>query len=590
MQVSDAIAVPMRDGVRLSALLVRPVETAKPQKLPTILIKTPYTAAMELQSSDGKPWLDGTVVSRLLKQGYALAVVNDRGTGWSEGEFHPQKEAGNDGYDTLSWIAAQPWSDGKVGTLGCSSSAENQWALSKLNHPAHKAMVLMSATAGVGSIPGYHGQGLHYIGGVPPLPYVWWYLEYGNIHHPQLPAGISQEERSRLAAVHSAQARVPMTQAELAALGDHLPSQDILRAANAPATDFDHLITLAPAAAEWSDYGFLREGDSTRVPGLHIDSWYTFQAYGTLRAFEYLSGNSPDQHLVMGPTAHCGMGSETQQTMVGDRDVGDARFDYASMIVDWFNHWLKDEKNASADLPKVRYYPLSSNHWRTSATWPLPGTKEYKLYLGSAGSANSVFGNGRLDGQARHSGAAYDQFAADPLHPVPSRGGSCCDADAAKDQSSIEARNDVLVYTTDPLAKDLDLAGYITAKLYLSSSARDTDLMLKLVDVYPDGRAFNVVDSARRVRYRDGYGAPKLMSPGQVYPVLVDEMVIASHIPPGHRIRIEISGSNFPNYERNLNTGGNNFDESRPVIAIDRIYHDSSHESFVSLPVSDGGT
>ena len=162
----------------------------------------------------------------------------------------------------------------------------------------------------------------------------------------------------------------------------------------------------------------------------------------------------------------------------------------------------------------------------------------------------------------------------------------------AQDQSLVEARNDVLVYTTPPLPADLDVVGYITARLYLASSARDTDLMVKLVDVYPDQRAFNVLDSARRVRYRDGYAAPRLMEPGRIYPVDVDEMVTASRFAKGHRIRLEISGSNFPNYERNMNTGGKNYDESRPVTALNKIYHDAAHPSSVVLsvlPVSSPG-
>lgn len=585
LQVSDAVPIPMRDGVRLSALVVRPADLPAGRKLPTIMIKTPYTASMELLNSrNDSVRLDGKVVAELLRRGYALVVVNDRGTGWSEGVFHVQIGSAADGYDTLTWIAAQPWSDGKVGTLGCSSSAENQWGLARLNHPAHKAMVVMSAGAGVGSIPGYQGQGLFYIGGVTPLAWTWWYLEFGNQYHPHLPNGISDTERAQLAALYSSRSRLPLNLEDLS-LAYHLPVADILRAVNAPSTDFDHLITLSPTDKEWNQYDFLRAGDSTRVPGLHIDSWYTLQAYGTARAFEYLSGNSPNQHLVMGGTAHCFMGTETPHTMVGDRDIGDGRFDYASLIINWFDHWLQGEDNVTEHLPKVQYYTLNSNQWRSADSWPVPGAKELRLFLDSRGSANSLFGNGQLLESAAHGAGAYDQFVADPVHPVPSRGGGCCDSNVAQDQSLVEARNDVLVYTTPPLPADLDVVGYITARLYLASSARDTDLMVKLVDVYPDQRAFNVLDSARRVRYRGGYAAPKLMEPGRIYPVDVDEMVTASHFAKGHRIRLEISGSNFPNYERNMNTGGRNYDESRPATAVNKIYHDAAHPSSVVLSV-----
>jgi uncharacterized protein len=580
-EATDAVAIPMRDGVSLSALILRPKALPAGVKSAIILIKTPYVPAVEL----GRP-MASAVLSRLIRAGYAVAVVNDRGTQWSDGEFHLQHFAGRDGYDTVSWLAEQSWSSGKVGSFGCSSSAENQWVLATMNHPAHKAMVVMSATAGIGSIPGYREQAIFYAGGVPSLDWAWWYLKYGHIHHPHLPAGLAPEERARLAAVYSSQLGEPLSE-DLTVLANHLPSADILKAVSAPSTEFDHLITLSPTDSDWNYYDFLREGESTRVPGLHIDSWYaTLMAYGTTKAFEYLSRNSPNQYLVMGATAHCEMGAESRHTMVGDRDVGDATFDYVSLIVDWFDHWLDGKDNGTTSLPNVQYYPLASSQWRSAASWPPPGTKSLKLFLDSTASANSVFGDGRLDEQPR-AGKSYDRYLYDPRNPVPSKGGGCCDSRVAQDQSALEARNDVLVYTTDPLTKSVEVAGYISAKLFVASSAPDTDLMLKLVDVYPDGRAFNVLDTALRLRYRNGYESPKLMTPGHIYEAPMNEMVLASRIPAGHRIRIEVTSSNFPNYERNLNTGGQNFNESHPMIAVNKIYHDRNHRSFIALPILD---
>src|SRR6266404_3603807 len=273
-QANVAVAIPVRDGVRLAALILRPKDAPGGTKSPVILIKTPYLAVMELR----RP-LARAVLSRLIRKGYTVAVVNDRGTQWSEGEFHLQQKAGQDGYDTVSWLANQPWSAGKVASFGCSSSAENQWALATLNHPAHKAMVVMSATAGIGSIPGYREQAIFYTGGVPSLDWVWWYRKFGHIYHPHLPSGIDQEERARLAAVYSSQSEQPFDE-DLTVLADHFPSADILKAVNTPSTDFNHLIALSPTANDWNAYDFLREGESTRVPGLLIDSWYaTLMAY-----------------------------------------------------------------------------------------------------------------------------------------------------------------------------------------------------------------------------------------------------------------------------------------------------------------------
>jgi putative CocE/NonD family hydrolase len=576
----DAVPVPMRDGVRLSAYVILPKVARPDTKFPTILIKTPYVASIEF-------WvpLNRIVLSRMIREGYAIVVANDRGTQWSEGEYHLQKGAKQDGYDTLSWIAQQTWSNGNVGTFGCSSSAESQWALATMNHPAHKAAVIMAGPAGVGVIPGFHDQGIFYTGGVPSLNWAWWYLKFGHQFHPHLPNSIPLEERTRLAAAYSSQSRQPIDE-DLSLLANHLPSEDILRAANAPTTEFDRLIALSPADSAWMDYDFLRTGDRTRVPSLHIDSWYdTLEVYGTTKAFEYLSGNSPNQHLVIGPTAHCRMGTERQSTMVGDRDVGDARFDYASLIVRWFDHWLRNEGNGAETTPPVQYYSLNSNKWRSAAAWPPRDAKPLKFFLRGRGHANSLFGDGRLDTAPAEVSEGNDQYIYDPSVPVPSQGGGCCTSRVVQDQSNIEARNDVLVYTSSALKKEVEIAGYIRARLFVASSAPDTDLMFKLVDVYPDGRAFNVLDTAQRLRYRDSFEAPRLMEKGRIYQVTLGEMAVASRFPVGHRIRIEVTGSNFPNYERNMNTGGRNFDELTPVTAVTRLFHDSQHASFVEFPM-----
>ncbi|HEY4443497.1 MAG TPA: CocE/NonD family hydrolase [Steroidobacteraceae bacterium] len=575
--IEEEVPVPMRDGVNLSATIVHPIRAVpNGAKSSVILVKTPYSPVGELSRGFRKE-----MFSRLVRKGYTLVVVNDRGTRWSEGEYHWLRGIKDDGYDTLNWIAAQPWSNGRVGTFGCSSSAEGQLPIATLNHPAHKAMVPIGAATGVGEIPGYSDQGVWYLGGVPQLFWSWWFQIFGHHAHPVMPAGLSQEQRTRLAHSYSPDSTPPYR----ADLEGYLPSADILKAAGSPETDFDTLMRIAPASQDWQSYDFLRSGDSTKVPGLHMDSWFDLvEIYPTAKLYEYLSRNSPDQYLLVGPTQHCMQGTETEHTRIGENDVGDARFDYASQIIAFFDHFVENDGKGSFDMPKVQFYTMRTNSWTKTDSWPVR-SDPYRLYLHAKSAANSLAGGGTLDPHPPTTGETADAIQYDPMNPVPSKGASCCSSELSIDQKSIESRQDVLVYTSDVLTRDHTFTGYVKAKLFVRSTAPDTDIMLKLVDVLPDGRALNLYDTAKRMRYRDGIHHVALMRPSTAYEVTLDQMVTAIRLEKGHRLRIEITSSNFPAYERNLNTGGNNFDESRAVIAKNEILHDPAHASYLELPL-----
>jgi hypothetical protein len=566
----------MRDGTLLLANVIVPVGAAAGAKLPTILIQTPYLATNETQIG-----LERTVLGELIRKGYAVAIVNVRGTHWSEGEYRWLKGARNDGLDTLDWITRQAWSNGKVGTIGCSSSGEVTIPLATANPPALKAVVAMAAATAIGVIPGYADQGAFYTGGVPNFNWAWWYHGNGYHHHPKLRRGISQAERVALSHAFDSEAR---HSGEDLSWAGHLPSSEILNAIDSPETEFNRLIRLKPNNPEWLEYDFLAEGQATTVPILHVDSWYdTLEAYGTARMYEQLAARSPSQYLLLGGSAHCRQGSETKNTMVGERPIGDARFDWSGTIVKWFDHWLKDDANGNLGMPNVQYYTVESDRWTSAPAWPVKSTPR-RMYLSSGGNANSLSGDGRLVDRAPGQEPA-DTLLDAPLNPVPTLGGGCCTEVVSRDQTPIEQRPDVLVYTSEPFDRPVEIAGYLSVTLYVSSSAVDGDVMVKLVDVYPDGKAYNLTDTAQRLRYRDGIFRESLMEPGKIYEVTLGQMVFATRFAPGHRLRLEIAGTNFPEYERNLHTGGRNWDETQALTARLTVHHDRAHASFLQLPV-----
>lgn len=565
----DVISVPMRDGVELSASIIRPKSAPPAAKLPVLLVKSPYR--------DNWNGLIGDVARQALQRGYAVVLVHDRGQQWSRGSYSWLRGANNDNWDILDWIQKQSWSNARVGTIGCSSSSEWMLSFGTKGHPALKAMVPMGAATGVGDVPGYSDKGIFYAGGVPQLFWGWWFNLFGYEAHPEMPAGLSADQRRRIAASFSPEPLLSLNPA----VAQTLPSAEILKKAGSPRTIFDQMITWEPGDPRWQQFDFYREGQAIKVPALHIDSWYDLvEAYPTTKFYEHASRLSENQYLIMGGSVHCQQGSETDATQIGDRSIGDARFDWAGEIARFLDHFVKNG-NTAYQPPKVRYY-LMGDKWRSSPAWPIEGAVKQRFYLSSKGYANSMLGDGRLlensDAERK-----VDSFHSDPSAPVPSKAASCCDPNAAQDQREIELRSDVLVYTSEPQASDLDLAGYISANLYVMSSVKDADLALKLVDVAPDGKALNIVDTIKRLRYRNGVASPELMGESQVYNIAFTQAVTALRIKAGHRLRIEIAGSNFPAYERNMQTGGQNALAKEGVAGKISIFHGPGVPSFIEV-------
>ena len=264
--------------------------------------------------------------------------------------------------------------------------------------------------------------------------------------------------------------------------------------------------------------------------------------------------------------------------------------DYQQLYDDWYDHWLKGEDDgALRKMPRVRYYTMGLNQWQTAEEWPPAGTKMKAFYLSSAGKANTRNGDGTLANRPPKRDQA-DTFVYDPMNPVESYGGNvCCTGNAVKggsyDQSVMELRDDILVYTSEVLEKDTEVSGFIESVLYVSSDAKDTDFTIKLIDVHPDGSAYNLDETIQRVRYREGYDKEVFMEKDKVYKLVMSPMSTSNLFKKGHRIRIEISSSNFPRFARNLNTGGNNYDETEAVIATNKIHHSKTYPSRVMLPI-----
>ncbi len=369
-----------------------------------------------------------------------------------------------------------------------------------------------------------------------------------------------------------------------------LPTRDIMQKIGAHPTDWVDWLTHESDDPWWDQINFISGTEKIDVSTLHISSWYDPSVEETLFTFNYFQENAlseiakNNQYVIISPTLHCGSERATEHTVVGVCDVGDARLNYYEIYLKWFDYWLKGVENGITGLPKVQYYTMGRNEWRSADEWPLPETDYTKYYLHSSSSANSRYGDGQLSDKVPETKLS-DTILYDPANPVPSIGGPNGLPRGAQEQSIVEIRNDVLVYTTPILKNGIELTGPIKAVLYVSSSAKDTDFTARLIDVYPDGTAYNIQEGILRARYREGLTKKVWMEEKEVYKIQINMDATSNYFKPGHRIRLQVSSSNFPQYDRNLNTGGNNYDETEWVIAENMIHHSKKYPSHLILPV-----
>lgn len=596
--VDRNVFVPMRDSVRLATDLVMPAAPAG-ARFPVVLIRTPYNK--NLQTS--KEVLQGNSIVRFFAEhGYVVAVQDKRGRFTSEGTYLLSGGDADDGYDTVDWLSRQPWSNGAVGTYGCSYVGDIQIFMAQTKHPALKAMIPQASGSAVGSLGGYYRFFGARTGGVSAwAPLMGWFAERGHKLAPRLPADLPHDQYNANMALWEITRKTPI---DLPKAWKHLPMKAALTSQGMPDTDFEDTISKPATDPYWDALPYMTKDYTSDVPTLFINSWYDFGADMTMLEFNHFREHSvsatarENQYAIMSPHTHCSFEREAfEKTIVGERDVGDTRFDYRGTYLTWFDAWLKSDSQARGRIkqwPKINYFAMGANRWQTANEWPVRGTQERKMFLGSAGKANGLHGDGQLVDALSAAAAPSDTFIYDPGNPVPSRGGSFCapcmgtsegGVPGAVDQRPVEERADVLIYTSDVLKKELNVTGEPRVVLYVSSDAVDTDFTVKLIDVQSDGRAFNVLEGILRARYREGQEKEVWMRRGESYELTIPLGATSNVFLPGHRVRLEISSSNFPQYERNLNLGGVNVEQTTWAVARNTVHHTPQLRSHLILPV-----
>jgi len=599
--IERKVMVPMRDGKRMQADIYRPKDESK--KYPIIFSRTPYNFNywdVEL----GAP-RDMSAELDAVKRGYAFIEMNERGRYFSEGDYDILGVPLTDADDELAWMGGLNWSADKVGLIGCSSTAEWQLNIASRGDKALAAFIPESFGAGVGRVGSYYEQGNWFRGGAVQMLFGTWLYDYGlqtNEGKPNFPVGTTQEALIAAAKSYDLSAHPPSVDWSKALW--HLPEKDLLAAvgsqhgiyADTTPSGQPGMIERTPNDPAWYKGGLWNDSMRIDIPGLWFMTWYDVSTGPNLAAYNYVrktasAGIGNEQYAVIAPMPHCGYKRAAEHTIVGERDLGDARMDYDALTYGWFDHFLKSEDNGIlTKTPKVQYYTMGSNKWQASETWPPQGAKPVTYYLASGGRANSLNGDGGLVSAPEQKDIA-DRFVYDPLNPVPTHGGGFCCMGAdlkpgALDQRSLETRDDILVYSTGPLKEGMEVSGPIEVTLYVSSDAKDTDFTVKLIDVLPDGVAYNIDENIQRARYREGYDKlPVWMEKNKVYKVSFQPMQTSNYFAAGHELRIEVSSSDFPRFDRNLNTGGNNFDESAGVVAHNKIHHSAQYPSSITLSV-----
>jgi putative CocE/NonD family hydrolase len=555
--VENNVAIPMRDGVALRADILLPAVAGRS---PVLVYRTPYGKDAAQR--------EYTTFRHAVERGYAVAIVDVRGRYHSDGEFRPYENEGRDGYDTIEWVAAQPWSNGAVGTFGLSYPGAVQW-LAALQSPPHlKAMV----PAMTFSTP----QNFFFAGGTWDMSWMEWIWD--NI------AWDTRVKRN-LPGPHTYDEALAAWPVEGPKMLNAQPLNDVPQLQQAAPYYFDWL--RHPAEDPWWDWSELRNKyGRAHAAVLNLSAWYD-DNYGPEGATTNYAGllaarageKDPRTHLLLGSWVH-GV-DNTAKTKSGEREFGPlAAIDYDDVVLRWMDRYLKGIENGVEREKPVRYFVMGANQWRESEVWP-PPHRTTPFFLAPAASGDRI---GRLAAKAAPDRESFSEFISDPAHPVVNDYGSS----GAHDYRKLAERADVLTFDSPVLEKDTEVTGSIHAHMFVSCDCRDLDLWVRLQDVSSDGTAFNVMSpglDVLRASYRDLARGRQWLEPGKIYELDLPNLITSNVFLKGHRARVQISGSFFPNFSRNLQSGKSEVDNAEGKKARIRVYHDAEHPSRILLPL-----
>jgi len=562
IRIVRQVAVPMRDGTILYADIYRP---AKPGKYPVIVTRTPYGLQRDNVHHER--------MMKFAKRGYIGIVQDVRGRYESDGKWEPFRDEANDGHDTIEWIAKQDFSNGKIAMQGGSYLGHNQWAAASQSPPSLDAIFPSVASTNLYAnwitMGGAFRLSFNYGWGVVRMP--------NRIMLPQYwhTAAYTPEE---------------LTYDNILM---HLPLKDgDLKSAGYAVQHYRDWVKHESYDDYWKAISDEERFEKVLVPAYNTGGWFDIFLMGTLDGYVGMKnrGGTPEARkgtkLLVGPWGH-GPG-----TSFGDLDFGAHAFvDLFEEELRYYDFHLKGIQNGIDTEKPVKIFYMGENKWRHEDNWPIPGTQYKALYMTGDGPANTLRGEGKLTFE-KPSKSGIDNYLYDPNQPVMTYGGNnCCGTPTIagpKDQRNIERRNDVLVYTSEFLTEPITVAGPITMNLHAATDGPDTDWMIKLVDVYPDGSAYPVSEGILRARFKDGLDKINLLTPNQVYEFEIEMMGTANVFQPGHRIRIDITSSNFPQFDRNPNTGKPQGSDAEVRIAKQTIHHGGAKPSHIVLPIVNG--
>ncbi|HMI53940.1 MAG TPA: CocE/NonD family hydrolase [Candidatus Saccharimonadales bacterium] len=559
-KLQNDVAVRMRDGVILRADLLLPAGSGTPKtKFPVLIYRTPYGKQFALP--------EYKTFEKAAARGYAVLIQDVRGRYASDGEFLPYQNEGHDGYDTIEWAAVQPWCDGNVGTFGLSYPGAVQWLAAVETPPHLKAMV----PAMTFSTP----RNFFYSGGVFDGSWLDWIFR--NI-------APDARRRRNLAGPKTYKEAAAAWKKEHERIENFLPLRELPDLQEiAP---FYYTWLAHPPEDVWWDWAELRNKyDRVHAAVLNISGWYD-EAYGPDGATTNYNGllaarrgETPVRtRTIIGPWTHGGQ----KETKAGEREFpANSAVDYDELILRWMDHFLRGVGNGVESEAPVRLFVMGRNIWRDESAWPLAQARATNYFLAADKTSARA---GSLEVRAGKSGAGYSEFSSDPKNPLvdPYRGYG------AHDYRKFAGRDDVLVFDTEALTEDTEISGPLRAEIYLSADVRDLDLWIRILDVAPDGTAFNLMSpglDVLRASHRIGSAKPELLAPGRIYRMDLERMLTSNCFLAGHKIRVQISGAFSPHFSRNLQTGKSEISSAEMQAGHIRIYHDQGHASRVVLPV-----